>query len=54
MSRWLQILFYGLRTAYLEAAHRRVLQAAPHHREARETWLELQHARAEFDAAWGS
>ncbi|MBN9462655.1 MAG: hypothetical protein J0H00_15715 [Burkholderiales bacterium] len=54
MTRWLHILFYGLRAAYLEAVHRRVLETAPHHQEVSTTWRELQRARAEFDAAWGS
>ncbi|MCZ7562112.1 MAG: hypothetical protein M5U30_20505 [Burkholderiaceae bacterium] len=53
MIRWAQILYYGARITYLESVHRRVLQAAPHHAEAGTTWLELQHARGEFELAWG-
>lgn len=54
MSRWMQVLFYGTRIAYLEVVHQRILQSAPHHHEVSTTWLELQRARAEFDAAWGA
>lgn len=54
MIRWTQILYYGARIAYLESVHRRVLETAPHHREVSATWLELQRARGEFDAAWGT
>lgn len=53
MIRWLLILYYGARIAYLESVHRRVFHCAPHHREASVTWLELQHARGEFALAWG-
>ena len=52
MMRWLQILYFGARAAYLESVHRRVLHSAPHHKEVSATWLELQRARSEFDAAW--
>lgn len=54
MTRWPQLLFYGIRIAYLETVHRQMLNAAPHHHEVSATWLELQHARAEFDAAWSN
>ena len=54
MIRWMQILYYGVRIAYLESVHRRVLHCAPHHREVSVTWLELRRARDEFDAAWAS
>lgn len=53
MIRWLAILWWWLRLTYLQVVHDRIVQQAPHHPEATATWLEIQHARGRFAAAWG-
>lgn len=51
--RWLAILWWFARLAYLRAVHARIVEQAPHHPEAGATWLEIQRARQRFEAAWG-
>lgn len=53
MTRWPAILWWCLRLTYLELVHARIVEQAPHHPEATTTWLEIQHARGRFAAAWG-
>ncbi|HMM73611.1 MAG TPA: hypothetical protein PKC22_15565, partial [Rhodocyclaceae bacterium] len=53
LMRWPAILWWWARVTYLELVHARIIECAPHHPEVTVTWLEIQHARARFAAAWG-